>query len=125
MRGEIVLLVRAAITDVRADQDHRGPISLRLRFLDRLRDIFGVVSIWNVPSVPAIRLKTLGHIFGEIDFGGPGERNVILIVETDQLAQLQVPGQRRSLLRDAFHQIAIAANARKCSDRRSCGPGRL
>ena len=35
---------------------------------------------------------------------------MVLIVKIDQLAELQMAGERSSLLGDAFHQIAIAAD---------------
>jgi hypothetical protein len=76
----------------------------------RFAHLLGVVSVRHVPRVPAIGFKTAADILGEIDFGSSGERDVILIVEIDQLAQLQMPGQRCGLLADAFHQIAVAAN---------------
>ena len=95
------MCVRTRISD--------GRSFLGLRFLDRVGDIFGVVSVGNRPRVPAIGFKTPRDVFGEIDVGGAGERDVILIVEINQLAQLQMPGERRGFLRDAFHQIAIAA----------------
>ena len=97
VRGEVVLLLRAAIADVRAHQDQRGP-ALGLRLLDGVRDVVGVVAIRHRARVPAICLETLGDVFGEIELGGAGERNVVLIVEVNQLAQLQVAGQRRRFL---------------------------
>ena len=73
-------------------------------------DFVRVVSIHDTACVPSRCLETLGHVFGKIQIGGSGERNVILIVEINEFAQLQVSGQRRSFVGDALHKIAIAAD---------------
>ena len=56
--------------------------------------------------------------------GRAGERDVVVVVEADQLAELQVPRQRGGLARDALHHVAVAGHARRCGGRRcSCAGG--
>jgi hypothetical protein len=54
--------------------------------------------------------QILRHIFGKVDFGGSGQRNMILVAEINEFAQVQISHPRRSFLTDALHQIAIAAD---------------
>ena len=61
-------------------------------------------------DVPAIRLKTLVLVLGEGQIGVAVDRDAVVIVEIDELAQTQMTGQTGRLLGDAFHQVAITDN---------------
>ena len=63
--------MRAAIADMRADQNQRRPAVLGLRFLNRYGDVFGIVSIEHGPSMPAVSFEPLGDVLGEIDLVAP------------------------------------------------------
>ena len=70
-------------------------------------DRLDVVAILNASGVPAVRVKTLEHIFGPGGRGWPIELNKVVVPEVDQLAELQVPRERRGLRGDPLLKIAI------------------
>src|SRR6185312_2940342 len=90
VRGEVVVLLRAAETDVGADQNQRGLFRLRLRFIDGLADRGGVVAVRNMDGLPAESFEALADIFRKTKIGAAGERDAVLVVEKDQLAKLQM-----------------------------------
>ena len=108
--GEIVVLVRTAEADMRPHQDQRRRQGFGLRLADGRGDFFGVIAVGDLHGVPAISVEALAHVFSEDQAGGAAQRNAVLVVQVDQFAELQVAGQGGSLLGDAFHQVAIAAN---------------
>ena len=57
--------------------------------------------------VPAIRFETPGPVFRERDVGRSGQRDMIVVIEADQLAESQMAGERCGLGRHALHQVAI------------------
>jgi len=61
--------------------------------------------------MPAVGLESLGAVLGEGDVGAGGQRHVVVVVKEDQLAQLEMTGQRGGFRRDAFHQVAVAGDA--------------
>ena len=67
--------------------------------------------LFDLLGVPAVCLKALRHIFGECETGSAGKRDVVVVVEEIELAELQMASQRRGFLADAFHQVSIAADA--------------
>ena len=88
----------------------RRPPVFGLRFLNGASDVLCVISVGNAAGVPTVSLETLADVFGEIKISGSRERDMVLIVQIDQLSQAKMPGQRSGFLGYAFHQIAIAAN---------------
>jgi hypothetical protein len=91
-------------------KNQRRPFALALCLFDRLRHIVDIVSILYFPRVPAVGGEARGNIFCECQTRGPGQRNMVLVVQINQLAQSQVAGERGGLAGDALHEIAIAAN---------------
>src|SRR5579883_2591005 len=110
MSFEGVLLFRAAVADVRAHQDQRRLEVLVARLFDRLGNFFSIVAALYVSRVPAIGLEALGDVLSERQVHSAGQRNMVLVVEKDQLAELQMAGERSGFLADAFHEIAVAAD---------------
>src|SRR5207248_8543392 len=84
--------------------------ALRLGLLDRFGDIFRIVPLFHVPRVPPVRLKSFRNVFGKAQTGRPCQRDVVLVVEVDQLPEPEMASKRRGFLRDSLHQIAVAAN---------------
>ena len=111
MGFEGILFLGAAIANMRTDKNERGPASFRFRFFDSLRDLFGIVAIVDVAYVPIVGFKALTNVFGEAQAGGSGEGDVIVIVEKDELAEAQMAGERGGFLADAFHEVAVSADA--------------
>src|SRR5438445_86153 len=57
--------------------------------------------------MPAVSFKTLWYIFRESERGKTFNRYVIVVVEINQFAELQMSGKRRGFRRHTFHQIAV------------------
>jgi hypothetical protein len=62
-------------------------------------------------DVPAVGLVALGHVLGEGTVGVAVNGDVVVIVDADEVAELEVAGQGRGLGRDTLHQAAIAEEA--------------
>jgi hypothetical protein len=101
------LLVGAAIADVAVTDDKRGLVPLRLGLGDGGGDGGAVVAV-HFGHVPAIGQETLGHILGKGQLGAALDRDLVVVVKIDQLAQGPVARQRGRLRGDALHQIAVA-----------------
>ena len=102
------LLVRRAVADDRLAADQRRPILLRRRLRDRRLDRLRVMAIDVADDLPAIRFEALRRVVGEPAVHFAVDRDAVVVVERDQLAELEGPGQRAGLVRDSFHQAAVA-----------------
>ena len=58
--------------------------------------------------VPAVGLETLRRVVGEPAARLAVDRDAVVVVESGELAQAQCSGERARLVRDAFHQAAVA-----------------
>ena len=58
--------------------------------------------------MPTIRFEAPRAILGERDVGAGGQGDVVVVVETGQLSQLQMAGQRSRLRGHALHEITVA-----------------
>src|ERR1017187_4409071 len=67
----------------------------------------GVAAV-DLLYVPTVGLEAFAHVFAEVQRGGTVERDLVVVVQPDQLAQLEVTGQRGGLVGDAFHHVAVA-----------------
>ena len=61
--------------------------------------------------VPTVSSVARADVLGEREIGRTGERHFVIVVQNDQLAELEVAGERGSFRRDAFHQVAVARDA--------------
>ena len=104
-------LLRHSKADDRVNADQRRLVLYLLRVLDRLFDGFQIVAVRDLRHVPAGRLETLCPVFGKREIGRTVDRDLVVVVEIDQIAELQMPGKRRGFVADAFHQIAVRADA--------------
>lgn len=69
------------------------------------------VTVLDGNNVPAIRLIALDNILSEGAVGVAVDGDVVVVVDADQVAQLEVTGQGGSLTRDTFHQATVAEEA--------------
>src|SRR5262245_27743791 len=60
-------------------------------------------------DVPAIGFETLRRVVGEPALHLAVDRDAVVVVEADQLAEPLRARERARLVRDAFHQAAVAA----------------
>ena len=90
--------VGGAITDGGGHLDDRWLIGHCLGGCDRLGDGIHVgVAIGHVLHMPAVGLIALQHVLGEGHIGAAVNRDVVVVVEGNQFAQLEVTSQRASL----------------------------
>ena len=111
MRRRGVGLVRRGPADVAAQQDHRrlvldghGPSQRRLEGVGVVGDLADVL------GVPAIGVEALGDVVGVGELGGAVDGDVVVVVDVDEPAQAEVPGQRRRLVADPLHEVAVGAD---------------
>ena len=104
-------LVRRGPADVAAQQDHRRPV------LDghgpsqgRLEGVGVVGHLADVVGVPAVGVEALGHVVVVGELGGPVDGDVVVVVDVDEPAQPEVAGERRRLVADPLHEVAVAAD---------------
>ena len=95
------MMVRAQIRDGRSVSACR---------LDGLADCCRVLPSIGL-DVPAERFEAGSDILAEGDVGAGGEGDVVLVVEVDQLAELEIAGDGGRFEGDAFHDIAVGDDA--------------
>ena len=71
-------------------------------------DRVDVVAVGDPLHVPAVRLEALADVLGEGEVRGAVDGDVVVVVEEDELAQLQVTGEGGGFAADALHQVAVA-----------------
>ena len=105
-----IVLVRRAVRDVRARDDDGGPVRVGHGGLERVGDLLVVVPVDHL-RVPAIRLEPAGGVVGEGERGLPLDRDPVVVVEEDEVAEAEVPGEGGRLVRDPLHQVPVAHDA--------------
>ena len=103
-----VLLVGRAGADDGLAADQRGLRGVGLGLLDGGFDLDRVVALHVADHLPAIGFETLGGVVGEPAVDVAVDRDVVVVVEGDELAQAPGAGERAGFVRDAFHQAAVA-----------------
>jgi hypothetical protein len=68
-----------------------------------------IVRVGHLHHLPAVAGKPRGHVFAESQLGCPFDSDLVVVVNPTQVRQLEMPGQRGRLVRDAFHHVAVAA----------------
>ena len=62
-------------------------------------------------DVPAVRLEPLRDVVAVGELGRSVDRDVVVVVDEHDAAELQVPGERRGFVADALHEVAVAGDA--------------
>mmetsp|Transcript_20755 Transcript_20755/g.52312 ORF Transcript_20755/g.52312 Transcript_20755/m.52312 type:complete len:551 (-) Transcript_20755:7-1659(-) len=105
-------LVGGAVANEGGHLDEGGLVGDGLGGGDGLAEAIDVqVAVLNVLHVPAERLVAGAHILREGDVGVSVDRDLVVIVQRNQLAQAPVARQGGSLVGDALHVAAIAHDA--------------
>src|SRR5688572_17958209 len=73
-------------------------------------DIVEIVAVLDRLGVPSKRFKPFRHIFAKREIREAVDRDVVIVVEIDQVADLQVTAERSRFRSDSFHQIAVGNN---------------
>ena len=92
MRFRRVLLARATIGDVGMHDDQRWLRALRLGRFQGSVDRRHIVAVGDLLHMPAVGVEALVHLFGEGEIGGAIDGDVVVVIEIDQLAKLQMSG---------------------------------
>ena len=100
---------RAAVADHRAYRNQRRLVLDSPCRRNRRLNTVQIVSVRYAMHVPSVSVEALVYILGEAPVGRTVERDQIVVVKHNQLAQLQRSRQRGRLVRNAFHHVAIAA----------------
>lgn len=70
-----------------------------------------MVAVVDDDDVPAVSLVALGNILSEGDIGVTVNGNVVVVVDGNEVAQLEVASQGAGLAGNTLHQAAIAEEA--------------
>ncbi len=105
------LLVGRAPADHGLAADQGGTAGFLARGFDGGLDLVGVVAVHVTHHLPAIGFEAGRRVVGEPALGFAVDRNAVVVIEDDQLAQPERAGQRTGLVRDAFHKTAVAREA--------------
>ena len=105
------LLVRRAPADDGLAADQRRLVLARARLLDGGRTASRIVAVDVLHDVPAVRLEALRRVVVEPLDHLAVDRDAVVVVEHDELAELEGAGQRTGFVRDAFHEAAVADEA--------------
>ncbi|EXI65582.1 MAG: hypothetical protein AW08_03102 [Candidatus Accumulibacter adjunctus] len=101
-------LVGRTKADPRPAADQRRPLALAARSQQRLVDRLRVVAVDVGDHPPAVGREALPAIVGEPAGDVAIDRNAVVVVDGDQLAEPEGAGERARLVRDALHQAAVA-----------------
>src|SRR5512143_1900779 len=83
-----VVLVRTAESDMRADDDERWTIADFLCSDDRLVESVEIICIFDALHMPVVCFEPLRGIVAEGEAGVSFDGDVVVVVETDDLAEL-------------------------------------
>ncbi len=99
------------VADVAADDDQGRPLLFCLGRREGAEKRVEVLGVADVLDVPAIGLEALALVLGrERERGRTVDRDVVVVVDVDETAEREMPGDRRGLVGDAFHQVAVGAD---------------
>ena len=101
-------LVRRALPDQGLAADQRRPIGGRLRALERGVDRGRVVAVDLRDDLPAVRAEAVRRIVREPADHLAVDRDAVVVVDRDQLLEPERAGEGAGLVRDAFHETAVA-----------------
>ena len=107
MRRRRVLLVRRTESDVRPSEHQRRAVLNTHRSRHGLLDGNPIVAV-DAERVPSVRVEAGGDILAEREVRRPVDRDLIVVVDVDELAERQMTRQRGCFGRHTLHQITVA-----------------
>ena len=110
MRPRGAVELRRAPADDGLGDDDRRAVGDAQRLLDRLADGVAVVAV-DLLDVPAEGLEAALRVVGIREARLALDRDVVVVVEVDEIAEAEVAGERRRLLADPLLEIAVGADA--------------
>ena len=91
------------------DDDEGGRIRPAAEACEGLVERLYVVGILHVLDVPAIGAEAHGHVVAEGQVRMAFDGDAVIVVDPAQVAELEMAGQRRRFVGNAFHHVAVAA----------------
>ena len=101
----------AAVADDGANADEGRLGGFGFGFLNGGFDGGQIVAIVNPQDLPAVSFESIVGVLGEAELGRAVEGDEVVIVEEDELAEAQGPGERSCFVGDAFHHVSVTADA--------------
>ena len=89
MRTRLALFCRAAKTDLRLYSNHCRAGFISFRFLDSFSNFFQIVAILHNKCLETERLEAFLYILSKRNIGASLNRNLVGIIEDNQLAKSQ------------------------------------
>src|SRR5258708_1022580 len=86
--------IRAAVADMAANANQRRPARLGASVFDCACECVEVVGVLNRLGMPSVGLEPFAYIFGESDLGVAVDRDVIVVVEVDDVAKAKMARAR-------------------------------
>ncbi len=105
--GLRALLVGRTLADNGPAADQRGPAGLVAGRLNRRLDLRRVVAIDLIDDLPAVGPEAGRGVVGKPALHLAIDRNAVVVVKRDQLAQAQGARQGADLVGDALHQATV------------------
>ena len=102
--------IRCGITDNALDRDERRPVGDGPGAVDRGQDVRYVLAAFDPLDVPSVRLVALRHVLGQRDRRVVLDRDLVVVIEDDEVAELLTAGDRRRLRGDALLDIAVGGD---------------
>ena len=93
-----------------ADADERRALRLLHPGVDGPLELGQLVGVADLDDLPAVGLEALRDVVGVRPLGRSVERDRVVVVDVDDLAQPEVAGQRGGLVGDALHEVAVGAD---------------
>src|SRR5262245_34815011 len=108
VRSARILTMRRAIADMTIN-NYDGRSARRPRGIPKgVLDSIKIVGITHTNHVPSVGKEPTSDIFGERDIGLAFDGDVVVVVDPAEVVEFEMPGQRGSLARDAFHHATVA-----------------
>ena len=107
----IVGVVGRRVADVRTQHQQAGPVGHGLGVAQRpLEGVEVVGDLAQFDHVPAVRPEAFRDVVAVGQRGVAVDRDVVVVVDRDQLAEPEMAGQRGGLVRHALHHASVTGD---------------
>ena len=96
-----------AVTDSRPADYQAGLIIRRPRLAYRSVQADDIHTVNRPDNLPAVGLEPPGDILGESNISASLNGNTVIVIQVDELAQAQRPGQRSRLRSHSLHKVTV------------------
>ena len=103
------VLLRRAVADVAVQHDQGGLIVVLAEALEGALEQPEVVRVADSQNLPSVAHEPGGDVVVVGDLGRAVDRDVVVVVEPAQVVEPLMAGERCRFVRDALHQVAVAA----------------